>query len=117
MVLTALALSAAIPADRWVHVDGRPDLFDEYVDTESIKRSGDRVTLWTRRDLARDQGTVWNELEFNCRTRTETILAYIQDDGRSVTHNTARPHREAAIVRPNSVEERIFNIACLKGPR
>ena len=109
MVLIALILSAATPADRWVHVGGGSNL---YVDRESIKRSGDKVTLWTRRDLALDERTVWNELEFDCRTRTETILAYTQDDGRSVVHNTVRPHREAALIPPDSVEERIFNIAC-----
>jgi hypothetical protein len=112
MILIALGLSAATPADRWVHVDGGTNLYEEYVDRESIKRSGDKVTLWTRRDLALDERTVWNELEFDCRTRTETILAYIQDDGRSVVHNKVRPHREAALIQPGSVEEKIYNIAC-----
>ena len=112
MFLIALILSAATPADRWVHMGGGPNLHEEYVDRESIKRSGDTVTLWTRRDLALDKGTMWNELEFDCRTRTKTILAYVQDDGRSVSHSNVRPHREAAPIPPASVEERTFNIAC-----
>lgn len=112
MFLTALALSAAIQPDRWVHVGGSTNLYEEYLDMESVKRSGDKVTLWTRRDLARDQGTAWNEIEFDCSARTETILAYIRDDRGSISHNVARPHREAAPIPPGSVKERIFNMAC-----
>lgn len=112
MILIALVLSAATAADRWVHVGGGPNLYEEYVDTESIMRNGDKVTLWTRRDLVLDQGTAWNELELDCRMRTETILAYIQDDGRFVSHNTVRPHRGASLIPRDLVAEKIFNIAC-----
>ncbi len=112
MILTALALLAATPADRWVQVGGSASLGAEYVDKESVVRSGDKVTLWTRRDLAGGQGTAWNELEFDCRMKTETILAYVQDDGRSVSHNSVRPHRGAAPIPPKSVQERIFDFAC-----
>jgi hypothetical protein len=112
MLLTALALSTVIPADRWVHVGGSAGLYEEYLDTDSVKRTGDKVTLWTRRDFVRDQGNAWNELEFDCSERMETILAYIRDNGRTVTHNVVRPHRGSAPIPPNSVPEKIFNIAC-----
>ena len=111
MILIALVLSAAT-ADRWVHVGVGPNLYEEYVDTESITRNGDKVILWTRRDLVLDPGTAWTELELDCRMRTETILAYIRDDRRLVSHNMVRPHREASVIPPDSVAERIFNIAC-----
>jgi hypothetical protein len=112
MLLIALALSAVTLTDRWVHVGGSTNLYEDYVDQDSVRRSGDKVTLWTRRDFVRDQGTAWNELEFDCRMRTETILAYIRDDGRSVSHNAVRPHREASPLPSNSVAESIFNLAC-----
>jgi hypothetical protein len=112
MLLIALTLSAAAVADRWLDVGGSTNAYEEYVDTQSVRRSGDKVTLWTRRDFVAGQGTAWNELEFDCRMRTETILAFIRDDGRSVSHNVVRPHREAAPIAPDSAEERIFNIAC-----
>jgi hypothetical protein len=112
MILAALALSAAAPPERWLHVGESPDQFREYVDTQSIQRSGDTVTLWTRRDLLPDAGTVWNELELDCRGMTETVLAFIKDDGASVSHNTVRPHRPAAPIAAGSVPEKIFNIAC-----
>lgn len=110
--LIAAALSMVNPPDRWIHVGGSTGLYDEYLDKESVRRTGDRVTLWTRRDFAHGGGTFWNELEFDCSMRTETILAYIRDDGGTISHNTVRPHREASAIRPGSVEERIFALAC-----
>ena len=112
MFLIAVALSMEVPPERWVHVGGSTGLSAEYLDKASIRRSGNKVTLWTRRDSSLDRGTSWNELEFDCSMRTETILAFIRDDGGTVSHNVARPHRNASPIRPDSVEERIFNIAC-----
>ena len=112
MFLIALVLSMPTPPERWVHVGGSTDVYEEYLDKESIRRSGDKVTLWTRRDFHPDRGTSWNELEFDCSMKTETILAYIRDERGAVSHNVARPHREASPIPPDSVEERIFKIAC-----
>ena len=112
MLLTALILSMAMQPDRWISVGGSIGLYEEYLDKESIKRSGDKVTLWTRRDFVRGRSTAWNEIEFDCSARTETILAYIRDDDGTVSHNVVRPHRGAAPIAPKSVEERIFNLAC-----
>lgn len=112
MFLIVMALFSVTPPDRWVHVGGSANLYEEYLDKESVRRSGDKVTLWTRRDFLRDQVTAWNELEFDCSMRTETILAYIQDDKGAVSHNVIRPHRAASPIPRKSVEERIFNIAC-----
>jgi hypothetical protein len=112
MILIAFLLSAAAPAERWVHVGGHPNVHEEYVDVESIARDGDKVSLWSRRDLLLNQGTVWHELEFDCGARTETILAYIQDAGGVVSHNNVRPHREASRIAADPVTNRIFEIAC-----
>ena len=112
MLLTALALSAALEPDRWVHVGGSAGLYEDYLDRESVKRSGDKVTLWTRRDFAEGGATLWHEIELDCPARTETILAYIRDERGTVSHNVARPHREASPIPPGSVEEKIFDLAC-----
>ena len=111
MFLTALALSAVLPPDRWIPVGGT-GLHEEYLDKESVKRSGDKVTLWTRRDLPRDQSTLWHEIELDCSARTETILAFVRDDRGTVSHNVARPHRESAPIPPGSVTAKIFDLTC-----
>lgn len=112
MFLTALALLAAIQADRWIPVGGSPGRYEDYLDKESVRRSGDKVTLWTRRNLARGEGTAWNEIELDCAARTDTILAWVRDDRGTVSHNVDRPHRGPVPIPPGSVEERIFEIAC-----
>ncbi len=112
MFLTALALHAAVQAERWVDVGGSEGPHREYLDTQSIKRTGEKVTLWTRRDLVQGQDTVWNELEFDCSKRTDTIVAYIRDDRGTISHNDVRPHRGPAPIRPKSARERIFKLVC-----
>lgn len=111
MFLTALAVFTVFQADRWVHVGGSTRSA-EYLDRESIRRNGSKATVWTRSDFVPDQGTTWNELEFDCSTRTQTILAYIRDDRGTISHNVVRPHRESAPILPGSIEERIFYIVC-----
>ena len=110
--LIELLLLVAFQQDRWVHVGGGPNSHAEYLDRESVTRSGDKVTVWTRRDFALGQGTAWHEIEFDCSARTETILAYVRDDGRTVSHNVVRPHRGSSPIAPDSVAERIFDIVC-----
>ena len=112
MVMAGLALCALIQPDRWVHVGGSAGFYDEHLDMDSLKRTGDKVTVWTRREYVGAQATAWHEIEFDCSTRMETVLAYVRDDGRSVSHNAVRPHREPALVAPGSVSEKIFDIAC-----
>ena len=112
MVLAGLALTAAIQPDRWVAVGDSAGSHAEYLDMESLERSGVKVSLWTRRDYAGGQGSAWHEIELDCAARTETILAYVRDDGRSVSHNVVRPHRDAVPIAPGSVAERVFAIAC-----
>lgn len=112
MLLTALALSAAAAPERWVRLGGSAEASAEYLDTESVRRSGTRVTAWTRRDLAPEQGTLWHELELDCSARTQSLLAYIRDERGTVSHNSARPHREAAPIEPGSMGARIFDLVC-----
>jgi hypothetical protein len=112
MFLIAVALFAAVPADRWVHVGGETGKYQEYLDNESVGRSGDRVTLWIRRDFELGRATAWNELELDCSRKLATVLAYVRDDGGTISHNVVRPHREASPIDPDSVEETIFNLAC-----
>ena len=112
MVLAGLALSALTQPDRWIPVGDGANAHQEYIDTNSVQRSGDKVTVWTRRDFVSGQNTLWHEIEFDCSARTETILAYVRDDRGTVSHNVVRPHRAASAIVPGSVGENIFTIAC-----
>src|SRR5687768_17591104 len=89
----ACALSMVTEPDRWVALSGSDEGHEEHLDRASIQRNGDKVTLWTRRDFVTQQRTVWNEIEVDCSTRRDTILAFIQDDAENISHNFVRPHR------------------------
>lgn len=112
MMLTALALAATVPPERWVHVGGRAAAYEDYLDTESIQPAGNRVTAWTRRDSAPDRSVEWHELEFDCSGGTATILAYVRNQDGTISHSSARPHRGPSPIRPGSAEDRIFNRVC-----
>lgn len=111
MFLLALALVTLAQADRWVPLGGGTG-HAEFLDKESLKRVGDKVTLFTRRELAPEKATYWEEIEFDCKARTETIIAWIRADERGVDHNVTRPYRGAAPIAPNSAKENAFKIAC-----
>lgn len=108
----AFMLSMLTPSDRWVPVGDGSAAYRDYLDRESIKRSGDKVTLWTRRDYVTQQRTAWNEIEVDCLRKRDTVLAYVQDDAGTVSHNIVRPHRASTAILPDSVEEGIFDLVC-----
>jgi hypothetical protein len=108
----ALALSMLMPSDRWVPLSNGEEEHRDYLDRESIQRSGSKVTLWTRRNYVARQRTAWNEIEVDCLQKRDTILAYVQDDGGTVSHNIVRPHRHSTAIPPNSAQEKIFEFVC-----
>jgi hypothetical protein len=108
----AFALSILMPSERWVPVGDSSAAYRDYLDRESIKRNGNKVTLWTRRDYLTQQRTAWNEIEVDCLRKRDTILAYVQDDAGTVSHNIVRPHRGPTPIQPSSGGERIFYLVC-----
>ena len=108
----ACALSLAVQSGRWVTLGGGGNEYQDYLDQESVERSGNKVTLWTRRDFSSQQRILWHELEVDCSSKRSTVLAYVQDDAGIVSHNTIRPHREPTAIPPYSVEHRIFDLVC-----
>jgi Surface-adhesin protein E len=112
MFLIVLAITLAAPAERWVRIGGSANLYEEFLDKESVTRTGDKVTLWTRRDFARGGGIVWHEIEIDCARKEAAIVAFIRDDAGIVSHNDARPYKAASTISPGSVEEELFNLAC-----
>jgi hypothetical protein len=110
--LLACAFSMTTQSDRWVPLGESNNVHRDYLDQESTKRSGNKVTLWTRRDFLTQQRTAWNEIEVDCSTKRDTILAYVQDDAGTVSHNIARPHRGSTAIAPGTVEESIYEFVC-----
>jgi hypothetical protein len=108
----ACVLSMMMQSERWVPVGGSDNAYQDYLDRESLKRSGNKVTLWTRRNFVTQQRTIWHEIEVDCSSKRDTVLAYVQDDAGTISHNTVRPHRGPTAIPPNSVGARIFDRVC-----
>lgn len=110
--LMALMMSVAVPTERWVPVSGGDGTHRDHLDRQSLQRNGDKVTLWTRRDFAGQQRTLWYEIEVNCAAKSDIILAWVEDNAGAVTHNVVRPHRPSATIPPNSLGQSIFDLVC-----
>jgi hypothetical protein len=112
MIGAALALAIAAPADRWLAIGDATESYRDFLDRESLQRVGSKVTLWTRREVAAAQRTLWHELEIDCVRRESTILAWVQDEAGQVSHNSVRPHRGPAPIAADSLDEAIFTAVC-----
>jgi hypothetical protein len=111
-ILAAMMMSVAVTTERWVRISGSDGTHWDYLDRHSLKRDGNKVTLWTRRDFARQQRTLWHEIEVDCAAKSDTISAWVEDNDGAVTHNLVRPHRPSATIPPNSLGQSIFDLVC-----
>ena len=114
MLLTALALLAAMQDARWADVGSDP-LSVTAVDRQSIRRSDDLVTIWTRDTFHVSQGSMLRELEMDCRRRTVAVAVVVMREStgaitrRTVFRAFERTHEP---IDPESAEERVFVAVC-----
>jgi hypothetical protein len=111
-ILAVMMMSVAVPTDRWLPVSGSDGPRRDYLDRHSLQRDGNKVTLWTKRDFAGQQRTLWHEIEVDCAAKSDTIIAWVEDNAGAVTHNLVRPHRPSATIPPNSLGQSIFALVC-----
>jgi len=111
-LVVAAMMFVVVPADRWVPVSGSNGTYRDYLDRESLQRHGNKVTVWTKRDFAGQQRTLWHEIEVDCAAKSDTIIAWVEDNAGAVTHNLVRPHRPSATIPPNSLGQSIFDLVC-----
>lgn len=111
-ILAAMMMSVPVPTDRWILVSGTDGPQRDYLDRHSIQRNGNKVTTWTKRDFAGQQRILWHEIEVDCAAKSDTIIAWVEDNAGAVTHNLVRPHRPSATIPPNSLGQSIFDLVC-----
>ncbi len=84
LVAATAILAATAPAQsaNWVHVFTDRDGSIWYYDSLSVRRSGDKVTIFERADHSRDRRTKYRETKartrYDCVGRTQTILSFIR---------------------------------------
>lgn len=114
MLLTALALMAASQDDRWAFL-GSDTLFSAVeVDRQSIRRSGDKITIWVRQTFGVSQNSMLREVEMDCgrRTMTVSVIIWREANGASRRTDFEAFQRTADSIDPESAEERVFVAVC-----
>lgn len=110
----------AFASSQWIIVGENNDRDIFYIDMNSLQRSGDSVTFWTKVNFGKrdEQGDLSDKSQrtINCRTR-EVILRWLMtyDDINNMGKNTAsfEPKRSSwRPIPPDSMSSRIYEVVC-----
>jgi hypothetical protein len=115
-----LALMPIAPAyaANWVYVTTNPNKVVFSYDSNTIRRSGNQVTVWEKYDHSRDKTTKKREtkarLRYDCAERTETLLEWIiyYPNGKTDTFAFDTYEQKESSVAPDTVAEDILEAVC-----
>ena len=118
---TALVMAAtpAFAAD-WVYVTTGEDGTVYYYDADTVRRSGNQVTVWENWDHSRDKTTEYRErkvqIRYDCAERTITFLYSIAyyPDGTSKSFTWKTYEQETDPVAPATLGESRLEAACAR---
>ena len=99
------------------------DGFDVYVDTQSIRRDGNKVKMWNMYDYKKIKVDVKSYLasvshvEYDCKEETLRLIDLFwstgnMGQGKPVFSNTNIKNDPISIM-PETIHESLFNIACI----
>ena len=117
---TCLSLMPPVPAyaANWVYVSTDKDNAVNYYDSETIRRSGNQVTVWEKVDFSRDK-TVKERVKkiryrYDCSERTATLLQMIiyYPDGSNETITLEAYEQKAGALAPETVGEMMLEAVC-----
>lgn len=113
MLLTYLLLLAAAQESRWVSLGPDTTFAAVDIDRRSIRRSGERVTMWERRTFI-SRASMLREVEVDCGRRTLTVLAITWIEANGANRRTQIPafERTPDSIDPESTDERVFAAVC-----
>jgi hypothetical protein len=117
---TCLALMPIAPvyAANWVYVTESRNKAVFYYDSDTIQRSGNRVTVWEKTDHSRDKTVKHRETvvryRYECAGRTKTILdtnVYFPN-GEIKSFTSKAYEQEELAIPPDSVWEDMLEAVC-----
>jgi hypothetical protein len=118
VVCLALIPIAPVYAANWIFVNTNKDGAVFYYDSDTIQRSGNRVTIWEKTDYSRDKTTNYRQTitryRYDCAERTSTLLqgtAYYPD-GKSETFVYNNYEQKEYALPPDSVGETMLEAVC-----
>lgn len=115
--ITSSVLAQTNLDTNWVLVE-KSDTVDFYIDSTSIKRSGDIVTAWGANIIKKQNVSVKVLKEFNCKTKQEKTLSGTAFSKKDFTGETFPVQKKDwdYVVR-ESIGETILEYVCKKAPK
>lgn len=117
MCLAVVPIAPAYAAN-WVYVTTSRSNAVYYYDSDTIRRSGNQVTVWEKYDWSRDKTAKQRETKaryrYDCAERTNTLLEIVDyfPDGKieKFTYDTYRQQESA--VTPDTISEIMLEAVC-----
>ena len=117
LCLAAMPLAPAYAVD-WVLVDANDNNTVWYYDADTLRRSGDEVTVWGKYDHSRDK-TVKAKYtislnRYNCTQRTTVLISWTQyyRNGK-IDASSLKPYeQEEEQIPPNTMFEAMLEAVC-----
>lgn len=117
MCLALMPISHADAAN-WVYADENSKGTVVYYDADTLRRSGQEVTVWVRFDHSRD-ATVRERYSnhftrYNCIERTTVLVSYTNyyRNGKIQTENLKSYEQEEQYIAPGTISEAILEAIC-----
>jgi hypothetical protein len=115
-----LALMPMAPAyaANWVYVATNINGAAYYYDSNTIRRSGNQVTVWEKADYSRDKTVKMREEKsrwrYDCAERTRTLLQLTNyyPNGKLETFTWNTYEQEQTAVTPDTLGEKILEAVC-----
>ncbi len=117
LCLAAIPLAPALAVD-WVLVDADADNTVWYYDADTLRRSGDEVTVWGRYDHSRDKTVkakyTISLYRYNCTQRTTVLISMTQyyRSGKIDASNRKPYEQEEEQIPPNTMFEAMLEAVC-----
>ncbi len=124
LILLMLLLFSANAWAEWTLLESASseDGFDVYVETQSIRKDGDKVKMWSMYDYKKVKVDVKSYLasvshvEYDCKEETLRLLDLFwytgnMGQGQPVFSNT-NIKKDPISIMPETIHESLFNIAC-----
>lgn len=117
MCLAAMPMLPVYAAN-WVYVSTDQNNAVNYYDSDTIRRSGNQVTVWEMVDFSRDK-TVKERVKkvryrYDCSERTSTLLQMIiyYPDGSNETITLEAYEQKATALAPETIGEMMLETVC-----
>ncbi len=109
---------APVYAANWVYVTTGPNNVVYSYDSDTIRRSGNQVTVWEKYDHSRDKTTKKRETKaryrYDCAERTDTLLEVVNyyPDGKNERFTYDTYQQKESAVTPDTISEIMLEAVC-----